>query len=554
MKSLETSSLPFDPSRAPVYLRRLETELERRRERALLEGSLTEFVRAAWPSIDPAEYQESWAIDALCDHLEAVTEGHIKRLLVNYPPRCGKTNVTSICWPAWTWARQKQTYLSGPATKFLCGSYSYKLSNQNSNMTRRLIMSPWYQERWGKSFSIREDQNAKEQFDNTKGGSRIAASVRGGLLGIGGNIIDVDDPHNTEEVESEAERETVLTWWRELRSTRLNDPKQAAIVVIMQRLHAEDVSGFILDGPDADDWTHLMIPMSYDSRRHCVTVLKRDDDGESEKVWEDPRTEDGELMWPERFGPREVRALEVSLGSYMASGRLQQMPTPSGGGIFKRDWWQLYPPEGEAFTPAGKPVKPLEFPRMEYIVASVDTALTEKEENDWSACTVWGSWRNEYDRSKLMLMDAWQDRLEFRPLVERIIETCRRNRVDRVLIEAKANGISVAQEIGRLLRGEEFGGSMIVPKGDKVARAYAVTHLFEARMIYAPDRKWADMVMDQCAVFPKGAHDDLVDTVTQALKHLRDSGIASLPEEREDDLMRRNSVRASQPPALPYAV
>lgn len=442
-----------------------------------------------------------------------MTNGDILRLLVNYPPRCGKTLAASICWPAWTWARTQRSYLSGPAVKFLCGSYSNTLSLQNSNTTRRLIESPWYQARWGESFEIRDDQNAKAQFDNTEGGSRIATSVGGSLLGIGGNIIEVDDPHNTNEVGSDPERERVQTWWRELSSTRLNDPKQSAIAVIMQRLHEEDVSGLILGADDAEEWTHLMIPMSYDSRRHCVTVLKWDEDGEPEKIWEDPRTQDGELMWPERFGPRQVRSLQERLGPYMASGRLQQMPAPAGGGIFRREWWQLYPPQGETFSEiTGKPLKPLEFPAMDYIIASVDTALTEKEENDWTACTVWGAWRNENDLPRIMLMDAWHDRLEFRPLVDRIIKTCEDVKVDRLLIEAKANGISVAQEIGRLVKNRRFGVSLVVPKGDKVARAHAITHLFAAGMVYAPDRKWADMVMDECSVFPKGAHDDLVDT------------------------------------------
>ena len=260
-------------------------------------------------------------------------------------------------------------------------------------------------------------------------------------------------------------------------------------------------------------------------------------------------------MWPERFGEAEVRALERSLGSYMASGRLQQLPTPSGGGIFKDDWWNVYPPQGEAFHPVtGKPLRPLVYPSMDYIVASVDTAMSTKEENDFSAMTVWGSYRNEYDLPKVMMMDAWQARLEFRPLVEKIIKTCQDLKVDRLLIEAKANGISVAQEIGRLMRGQDFAVTLPSTTGDKVARAYAVTSLFEGGLIYAPDRKWADMVMENAAVFPKGAHDDLVDSMTYALKHMRDIGMALLREEREQDLRSRHSVKASRPAALPYAV
>jgi len=251
--SLSNSLQQFDPHKLAMAEQRLNAELRRRRERLGLESRLTEFVRAAWPSIDRSAYAESWAIDGLCEHLEAVTLGHIKKLLVNFPPRCGKTNVVSICWPAWTWARRQQSFTSGSAVRFLCGSYNHDLALQNSNKTRRLILSPWYQERWGKTFGLREDQNTKSQFDNDKGGSRIATSVGGTLLGIGGDIICVDDPHNTEGVESDAERQTAQDWWKEIRATRLNDPVKSALALVMQRLHDEDISGLVQRDDDSDE-------------------------------------------------------------------------------------------------------------------------------------------------------------------------------------------------------------------------------------------------------------------------------------------------------------
>jgi hypothetical protein len=190
---------------------------------------------------------------------------------------------------------------------------------------------------WGNRFALSGDQNSKTQFDNTAGGTRLASSIGGTLLGVGGDVIVIDDPHNVADVESEAERARALNWWSEISTTRLNDPKQAAIVVIMQRLHEEDVSGTILSS-ESDDWVHLCIPMRYDPGRHCITAPV----GVDQIVWEDPRTEDGELMWPERFGEAQVEAIEAGLGPYLSSGRLQQSPQPKGGGIFKRDWWQLW--------------------------------------------------------------------------------------------------------------------------------------------------------------------------------------------------------------------
>jgi hypothetical protein len=166
-----------------------------------------------------------------------VTNGRISKLSINFPPRCGKTNITSVIWPAWTWARREQSFRSGPAVRFLCGSYGHTLALSSSNLMRRLILSTWFQRLWGNRFEFREDQNTKAQFDNSAGGSRLSTSVGGSLLGIGGDIIIVDDPHNVSQAESEAERETVLNWWSEISTTRLNDPRQSAIVVVMQRLH-----------------------------------------------------------------------------------------------------------------------------------------------------------------------------------------------------------------------------------------------------------------------------------------------------------------------------
>jgi predicted phage terminase large subunit-like protein len=511
-----------------------------------LESSLIDFVEAAWPAVDGSVYQSNWAIDALCDHLQAVTEGQISRLLVNFPPRCGKTLVTSVCWPAWTWARRERNYRSGAGVRFLCGSYGHTLAMTNSNLTRRLILSPWYQGLWANRFALRIDQNAKSQFDNTRGGSRLATSVGGTLLGIGGDVLVVDDPHNVAQAESEAERETVSNWWSELSTTRLNDPKQAAIVVIMQRLHEEDVSGKILSS-ESDDWVHLCIPMRYDPGRHCITVPV----GVDQITWEDPRTEDGELMWPERFGQAQVDANEAGLGPYLSSGRLQQSPQPKGGGIFKRDWWQLWE------DPHDK------FPLCEFIIASVDCAFTQKEENDPSAMTVWGVFMDKENRRRVILMDAWRKHLEFsadrreidyRPnestavhrqrtqhawgLIEWVEFTCRRFKVNRLLIEAKGPGQSAAQELANRFGILDFVVDPTPVKGDKLSRALAVQANFSNGMIYAPNRDWADLVINEMSMFPKGKRDDLTDSTTQAIKYIRDNGLLQTDEETRHEELR----------------
>lgn len=534
--SLSTSSLPFDPSLLPVMERRLTSVLAQRTEKTRLENSLIEFVKAAWPYIDSTSYQEGWAIEALCEHLQAVTEGHVDKLLTNFPPRCGKTKVASVCYPAWVWARRQRTFWSGPGVRFLCGSYNHSLSLDNSTLCRRLILSPWYQRLWGDHVQLRDDQNSKYKFDTTENGSRIATSVGGTLLGVGGDIILIDDPHNTEQVESDADRETATNWWREVRSTRLNDPKRSALIVIMQRLHEDDVSGLIAKGQDYEDWTHLMLPMRHDVDRHCVTVLKYDTDGAPEREWEDPRSE-RELLWPDRFGEHEVELLERELGPYMASGRLQQAPSPKGGGILKRDYWQIWEKD--------------DFPKFEYVLVSADTAYTEKEQNDPTGCTVWGLFREgKFAYPKVMLLWAWREHLELHGeglprepgetaaqnfhrarkakkvgLVEMLAFTCRRFKADRLLIEAKASGLSAGQELRRLHGHEGWGIQLVTPEGDKVARAHAVEPSFAQKVIYAPDREWADKVIDEAAAFPKGRYKDLTDSTTQALKFLREQGL-----------------------------
>jgi hypothetical protein len=202
----------------------------------------------------------------------------------------------------------------------------------------------------------------------------------------------------------------VRSWWKEISGTRLNDQKRSAIAVEMQRLHSGDLSGVILDEVD-EDWVHLMIPMEFDSARCSVTVvLPSSEDGEP---WHDPRQYEGELMWKERFGEAEVERMKNRLGPYMASGRLQQMPVPKGGGIIHRAWWQPWDAVeaqsyGLEWSKEPKGLK--EFPQMELVIGSMDTAFKEKEENDYTAMTVWGIWTDKNRNKRAMLMYAWNER------------------------------------------------------------------------------------------------------------------------------------------------
>ena len=520
-------------------------------ERADCEDSLYMFLRGAWKFIDPSTWKDGWPIEAVAEHLQAVVDGDIKRLIINIPPRMGKSSITSVALPAWTWAQSQRSPTSGPGVQFLHASYANQLSLRDSVKCRRLIESHWYQKLWGDRFKLNSDQNTKSRFSNDQGGERLITSIGAAVTGEGGSIIVVDDPNAANEAFSEATIQSTIDWWDGTMSTRLNDAKTGAYIVIQQRLAEDDLTGHILSKDDGE-WTHLCLPMRYEPERAFVTNIG----------WKDPRSTPGEMLWPDRFDEKEVSNLEKALGPFSAAGQLQQRPEPAGGGVIKNDWWLLWPHDA--------------FPPMDYVIASLDTAYTTKSMNDASALTIWGVFsatmadspanyvshsgkrHSQIDREsmfdegmmvkargqygseqapKVMMMHAWQGRFELHELVEKVARTCRGMKVDKLLIENKAAGISVAQEMRRLYGNENFAVQLFDPKSqDKLSRLYSVQHLFAEGMIYAPEKEWARMVMTQVGQFPRGKHDDLVDTVSMALRHMREMGLLSRVPERLAEL------------------
>lgn len=512
--------------------------------------SLRSFVEHSWKYVDASPFMSCWAIDAVCDHLEAVMMGDIQNLLINIPPRCAKTTVVSIMFPAWIWLRFHKhmiSPLSGPQVRFLCASYSDKLTLLSSTAFRRLVESDWYRT-MNPNLTFMRDQNTKSHMDNSEHGSRQSTSVGGTLLGLGGDILIGDDLNNTETeklVETGADRAKAIAFWNEFRSTRRNDPRDgySAVINVQQRTAQGDVSGSWLD--QEDNITHLMIPMRHDPARHCVTVkLPQYIDDEP---WEDPRDPNGEeLMWPERFNEFLVSSNEKALGPYMASGRLQQSPNPKGGGIIQREWWQPWDQEEASKYGLEWSAGRREFPHFELIVASLDTAFKEKEENDFNAFTIWGVFLDRARNRRAMLMYAWQKRLPLNGkvltalpgelpiafkkrqedawgLVDWVADGCKRYKVKRLLIEDKSRGHDVANEIRRLHSRENWGVQLLPVVGDKVSRAHSTVGLFTDDAIYAPDTKWAELVISECEKFPKGTHDDLPDSTTQFLNWARDN-------------------------------
>lgn len=505
-------------------------------EKRKCEMSLASFVKAAWHVIEPTQpYVHGFHIDFICAHLEAITRGEMNddgtyynRLLANVPPGTMKSLLVGVFWPAWEWGPCNM-----PNMRYVCASHSLELAIRDSLRMRRLVTDEWYQGHWGDRVKITGDQNAKAKFETTATGSRQACAFTG-ITGYRGDRVIIDDPHSVDDANSDAKRDSVTTLFKEAVTSRLNNPDRSAIVVVMQRLHERDVSGVILDNDMGYD--HIMLPMRFDPSRKCVTRLG----------YEDPREYDGELLFEDRFPLHVVERDEAAMGPYATAGQYQQSPEPRGGGIVKDAWWQLWDKS--------------EYPAIEYIIAALDTAYTTKSENDPSALTIWGVFSASADQvstrmvdrygkpietatatqsealgatSKVMLMYAWQDRLEIGDLVVKVEEICTRMKVDTLLIENKAAGHSVAQELRRVFNTAKFGVQMYDPKTlDKMARLYSIQHIFSEKMVYAPNKDWAEMVIRQTASFPRGAHDDLVDTVSMGLKHLRDVGMLTRAPER----------------------
>lgn len=504
------------------------------------ELSLGEYIKQAWHVVEPGQpYVHGWHIDFICAHLEAITDGvqfedgtFYNRLLVNVPPGTMKSLIINVFWPSWEWGPRNM-----PHMRYVCAAHSQELALRDSVKMRRLVKSEWYQERWGDRVQLMSDQDAKGKFENSATGSRQATAFEG-ITGYRGDRVIIDDPHSVDGANSDAKRNTVTQLFKEAVTSRLNNPDRSAIVVVMQRLHEEDVSGVILSNDMGYD--HIMLPMRYDPTRAAPTKLG----------YADVREEEGELLFPDRFPLDVVERDERAMGPYATAGQYQQQPEPRGGGIIKDHWWQLWE-KGE-------------YPPIEFVVASLDTAYTTKAENDYSALTIWGVFSgvgegratrsvDRYGRTvelnttyqsetlgavpKVMLMYAWQKKLELHELAEQVAQTCARMRVDRLLIENKAAGHSVAQEIRRLFGNEDFVVQMYDPKTlDKTARLYSIQHIFAEGMVYAPDKDWAEQVIRQCSVFPKGKNDDLVDTVSMSLNHLRSVGMLTRTQERMAEL------------------
>lgn len=456
-------------------------------EDLLCEKSLRHFLAAAWPTIEPKPFKANWHIDAVCEHLEAVSRGQLRHLVINIPPRHTKSLTVSVSWPAWEWGP-----FSHPETRWLFMSYASGLSIRDSVKCRTLIQSQWYQSRWGSKFHLMGDQNAKERYNNNKHGYRIASSVGGIGTGEGGDRLVIDDPHNVADVHSETSRESVVEWWDTAMSTRSDDPKAGARVVIMQRSHHADLVGHIKD-TTGNLYEYLILPAEYEPKRHCVTSLG----------FSDPRSIPGDILWPGRFDKKELKDLKSSLGSAAYEAQCQQNPTPIEGGMFKRHWWKFY--ECSPYSIAEE---------CDFIYQSWDMTFKETAEGSYVVGQVWGLKKGNSGR---YLLDQVRERMGFSATKRAVRNlSAKWPKATAKYIEDKANGPAIQDE----LKNELTGIIPFPPTGSKEERADACTPEVEAGNVYLPHPKnapWVDDYIEEHAQFNKGPHNDQVDATSQAL-------------------------------------
>lgn len=459
--------------------------------------TLLGFVKQAWHVLEPSQpYIEGLPIQAMSEHLEAVHFGYITRLLTNVPPGTMKSLLHGVFFPAWEWGPQAK-----PSTRYIGTAHNIELASRDSLKFKKLVESDWFQGLWGDRV-MRSTPWSETEITNTATGFRKATAFTA-ITGERANRVIVDDPLSVNDADSQTVRKKVLRLFREAVPTRLNDRTKDAIMVVMQRLHDDDPSGYILRNL-RDQYTCLVLPMEYDPARKCQTIL-------GPKRWEDPRTKEGELLFPERF-PRDLVELDkITMGAYASAGQLQQLPTPREGGLFKTAW-------------TDKRVKAL--PANCQFVRAWDFASTEKKQgldpdataNALMAKTDEGHFiicKVEEDFVNAAAVESW---------LKRQAEADGYHVRIRIPQDPAQAGKYQAMAFGRALAGYML--SAVSPTGDKERRAQPLASQFmlgNVSLLETGDPAqdaWIEPFLEQLHLFPAGSHDDMVDAVADAFLEL----------------------------------
>ena len=450
---------------------------------AILRRDLMSFIDRSFYELNPqTELLRAPHLELIAAKLEACRRGEINRLIINLPPRQLKSHCASVAFPAWYLAHH-------PAAHIICASYGQDLADKFARDCRRVMASAWYR----RLFPVRlADRQAVHDFATTEQGTRMATSVGGVLTGRGADMIIIDDPLKPDEALSESRRNAVNEWYDHTLLTRLNDKERGCIVIIMQRLHQDDLVGHVIE---QEPWEILSFAAIAEADE-----IYQIDSPLGRRLF---KREAGDILHPERESASTLAHIRQTIGEYNFSAQYQQNPTPLGGAMVKTGWLQYY-------EPAERPE------RFGQTVQSWDTANKATELSDYSVCTTWGAHDNRY-----YLLDVFRQRLNYPDLKRKVQELAKRDRPSSILIEDKASGTQLIQDL-------KADGLYAItayqpPAGtDKIMRLHAQTAVFENGRVLLPSRApWLSEYINELTSFPGARHDDQVDSTTQALDHLR---------------------------------
>ena len=457
-------------------------ELKYALNKTLCEMSFYEFFKQAWHIVEPAiELSSNWHHKYICDALQEEAERIIakkpktKDIIINVPFRSTKSLIVTVMFPVWSWKKD-------PKLRFITSSYSANLSIELATKSRDIIFSEWFKSRWGTIFHIKKDQNLKERYENNHMGMRRATSVGGTVTGQGGDFLIVDDPLSPQMANSATERDNANEWYRTTFYSRLNSPKIGVRIIIMQRVHEDDLSGFLLDRETRLNYNHICIPATID--------------GEVKPKKLENFYDDNGLFWDERFGQDVLDDYKKALGSYGYAGQLMQTPTPLDSGMIRQEWFKI-----DRYREDG------------VVNFVIDPAYTANQKNDPSALLSY-----IYKDNKWQIIDCTNVYKEFPDLVKFIPQWVTKNgytNKSRIFVEPKASGKSIVQtlirETGLNVREDK------PPTKDKVARVADISATLESGRVGLLQGSWNNEFLDQLTKFPSAKHDDMVDCLVMAV-------------------------------------
>lgn len=465
--------------------------------------SLLSYIKLMWPILEPGrEFIQGWAVEAICEHLEAVTRGDIRKLLINVPPGCMKSLTTNVFWPSWEWGPKGMGHL-----RYVSASYSPHLTRRDNKKCRQLIDSEHYRRLWGDKVQITSARDAVEKFENNLHGFRLATSSGGVATGERGDRFVIDDPHNVKDGESDLVRNKTLQWFTEVVPTRINDAEKSAFIVIMQRVHEEDVSGAILSEADNLGYTSLILPMEYDTEHPHIDSSKKSPIG-----FVDPRKEEGELLWPERFSRRYLEEdlkpmFRKQGGTYAESGQLQQRPAPRGGGMFQKDDFQFIDEVPEGAVCKGR-------------VRGWDLAGSKRLDSPYTVGLLLGIYKIGV-AYRLVIEDVARARATPHE-VEELILRCARQDGYSVAIsipqDPGQSGKAQKSSYAALLSG--YNVSFSLESGAKETRAKPASAQSEAGNLFLIRAKWNAPFIAEATGFPAGKYKDQIDALSRAYAHM----------------------------------